>query len=106
MVLNVSFFVHISRYSLGLAFDPTDTKSNPDVYFNSQKFFHEGNMSTSGGGINGRIMRASGAALDTVVTIISGLPVSDLDHGMNQMMFGDNGELYWNHGRYVFSMSS
>jgi hypothetical protein len=76
-----------------------DTKANPDVYFNAQKFFHKGNLSSSGTGINGRIMRASGAALDTIVTVISGLPVSDLDHGMNHMMFGDNGELYWNHGR-------
>jgi IPT/TIG domain/Glucose / Sorbosone dehydrogenase len=79
-----------------------DTKAIPDVYFNAQTFFHRGNMSTSGTGINGRIMRASGPALDTIVTVISGLPVSDLDHGMNHMMFGDNGELYWNHGRYGF----
>jgi hypothetical protein len=76
-----------------------DTNANPYVYFNAQLFFHRGNMSSSGTGINGRIMRAGGAALDIIETVISGLPVSDLDHGMNQMMFGDHGEIYWNHGR-------
>lgn len=41
---------------------------------------------------------ASGSSLETVVTIISGLPVSDRDHGMNHIIFGDNGEIFWCHG--------
>lgn len=92
------FFVDIYVCSLGIAFDPMDTRSDPDIYFTAQKIFHRGRYSTSGMGINGRIMKASGTALDTVVTIISGLPVSDYDHGLNAIEFGDMGELFFTSG--------
>ena len=52
-------------------------------------------MSTSGTSISGKIRMASGLNLETVITLISGLPVSDHDHGLNAMVFGDNGELYF-----------
>jgi glucose/arabinose dehydrogenase len=80
--------------SLGIAFDPLDTKSDPDVYFTANTFFHKGKLSSSGTTINGRILKASGASLENVTTIVSGLPVSDLDHGLNAIEFGDHGELY------------
>jgi glucose/arabinose dehydrogenase len=83
---------------MGLAFDPMDTKRDPDVYFTAQKIFHKGKFSTSGMGINGRIMKASGPSLETLETVISGLPVSDYDHGLNAIEFGDMGELYFTSG--------
>jgi glucose/arabinose dehydrogenase len=78
-----------------------DTKEHPDVYFNANWFFHKGTQSSSGSTINGRIRMASGPNLETVVTVISGFPVSDLDHGMNAIEFGDNGELYMTSGSHT-----
>lgn len=66
----------------GIAFDPLDTSSNPDVYFTNSYFYHGEENSSSGDAINGKISKASGANLDSVVDIIVGLPVSDHDHGM------------------------
>lgn len=39
-------------------------------------------------------MSSSGPGLDIIDDIITGLPVSDHDHGVNGLEFGDNGELY------------
>jgi len=70
-----------NRFILGMAFDPLDTKSNPDVYFSHSKPFHGEEKSSSGEAINGKVSKASGANLDVVVDIITGLPVNDGDHG-------------------------
>lgn len=43
---------------------------------------------------NGKINAVSGPNMDQITTIISGLPVSDHDHGINGIEFGDHGELY------------
>jgi glucose/arabinose dehydrogenase len=83
---------------LGIALDPMDIKADPDVYFNSNDFFAKGKFSTSGAGISGKIKMASGPILEQVTTIVSGLPVSDHDHGLNAMVFGNNGELYFTLG--------
>jgi len=79
------------RAICGIAFDPLDTSNNPDVYFSSAYFYHGEEKSSSGNAINGKISRASGANLDSVVDIITGLPVSDHDHGINAIEFGDKG---------------
>jgi IPT/TIG domain/Glucose / Sorbosone dehydrogenase len=87
--------------SLGLAFDPMDVKEHPDVYFTMNRFFHKGNQSSSGLTVAGRIRRASGPNLETIVDIITGLPCSDIDHGLNGLEFGDNGELYFSSGSHT-----
>jgi IPT/TIG domain/Glucose / Sorbosone dehydrogenase len=84
-----------------MAFDPLDMKRDPDVYFTSNQFFHKGNMSSSGTTISGRIRRASGPNLETVIDIVTGLPTSDLDHGLCGLEFGDNGELYFSSGSHT-----
>jgi IPT/TIG domain/Glucose / Sorbosone dehydrogenase len=86
---------------LGIAFDPLDTKENPDVYFTASKFFHKGQLSTSGKTINGRIRMASGPGLETISDVITGLPVSDLDHGLNGLEFGDEGQLWFCSGSHT-----
>ena len=58
-------------------------------------------MSSSGSTINGRIRRASGPNLETITDIITGLPVSDHDRGLNLLEFGDNGELYFVSGSHT-----
>jgi glucose/arabinose dehydrogenase len=83
------------HHSFGLAFDPSDLQAHPDVYFSSTWLFHKGNLTSSGNTISGKIRRASGPALDTVIDIITGLPSSRYDHGINGILFGDNGELYF-----------
>jgi len=81
------------RAVLGLAFDPMGTADDVDpwVYFSASDLFHGGSLSSSGNAINGKIMRARGANLDTVEEIITGLPVADMDHAVNGIEFGDNG---------------
>jgi len=94
------------RAILGMAFDPLTTadEKNPPIYFSSAKIFHKEWKSSSALAINGKIQRASGANLDLVEDIITGLPVSDHDHAINGIVFGDKGELYMQIGRYVISM--
>ena len=72
---------------LGIAFDPLDVGNpNPPVYVTSSFFFHGESMSTSGNAINGKIHRVTGANMDVVEDIITGLPVSDSDHGKENLM--------------------
>jgi hypothetical protein len=82
------------RFILGLAFDPLDTGPNPTVYFTSNFFFHGGISSSSGESINGKVHAAIGSNMWPVIDIITGLPVSDHDHGVTALEFGDHGELY------------
>ena len=71
-----------NRAIMGLAFDPLDTGiSNPPLYCTSNVFFHGETKCTSGLAINGKVDNVSGANLDLVVDIFTGLPVSDHDHG-------------------------
>jgi IPT/TIG domain/Glucose / Sorbosone dehydrogenase len=81
--------------------DPMDVKTNPDVYFTMNRFFHGGNLTSSGLTVSGRIRRASGANLETVVDIITGLPTSAYDHGLNGLEFGDDGSLYFSSGSHT-----
>ena len=83
------------RTILGLTFDPMETYSvNPSVYVSHSKTFHGESKSSSGQAINGKVSLVSGANLDSIRDIITGLPVSDHDHAVNGLEFGDDGELY------------
>jgi hypothetical protein len=77
------------RSILGIAVDPMDTSSNPAVYVSHSTLFHGKQES-----FNGAVSRVSGPNLDVVDDVVTGLPVSDLDHGVNGLEFGDQGELY------------
>lgn len=87
-----------TRVILGLAFDPVDTQENPTLYVSHSFFFHGESKSSSYDAINGKVSAISGANLDVYVDIVTGLPVSDHDHGVNGLEFGDNGELYFQVG--------
>lgn len=82
------------RMILGIALDPMDTSDNPALYVSHSHTFHGSPFSTSGGAISGRVSKLSGANLDVLEDVVTGLPVSDHDHAVNGMEFGDNGELY------------
>jgi hypothetical protein len=75
------------RAILGIAFDPIQTEGFSDVYITSSFFFHGESKSSSGQSINGSIKKVSGANLDVVVDIVTGLPVSDHDHGTSDLCF-------------------
>ena len=78
----VQSIVQPDRAILGIAFDPMDAgDAMPPVYISSSLLFHGESNSSSGTAINGKISRVSGANLDIVEDIITGLPVCDLDHG-------------------------
>ena len=69
------------RAILGIAFNPLETQGLSDVYITTSFFFHGESKSSSGQSINGNVKKVSGANLDVVVDIVTGLPVSDHDHG-------------------------
>jgi IPT/TIG domain len=119
----VTAVVQPDRAILGITFDPIDAGSlNPPVYISSSLLFHGGKLSSSGSTINGKISQISGANLDIVTDIVTGLPVCDNDHGtlipsdslrrncypfqltcclstaVNQIEFGNNGKIYINIG--------
>ena len=74
--------VATGRGILGIVFDPMDAgAANPPAYITSSQFFHGETKSSSGLAVNGKVHKVSGANLDIVVEIITGLPVSDHDHG-------------------------
>jgi glucose/arabinose dehydrogenase len=82
------------RPVLGIAFDPTDTKPNPDVYVSHSTIFHGSSSAYLGAAINGKVSKLSGANLDTITDVVTGLPVCDRDHAVNGLFFGNNGDLY------------
>ena len=78
----VSAVVQPDRAILGIAFDPLDAGNpTPYVYVSSSHLFHGETNSSSRMAINGKISRVSGANLDFVEDIVTGLPVCDNDHG-------------------------
>jgi IPT/TIG domain len=89
--LEVLAVVQPGRAILGITFDPMDAGNpNPPVYISSSHLYHGGKdkklsspakLSSSGTSINGKISRISGANLDVVTDIVTGLPVCDGDHG-------------------------
>jgi Malectin domain/IPT/TIG domain len=83
------------RTILGMIFDPLSAdQANPPVYVSHSKPFHGEPKSSFGEAINGKVSMVSGANLDKVTDVVTGLPVSDHDHAVNGLEFGDAGELY------------
>jgi len=66
------------RSILGIAFDPMDVSASPAVYVSHATLFH-GKMQS----FNGKVSKVSGPNLENIEHVVTGLPVSDLDHGKN-----------------------
>ena len=82
VTVDVRSIVQLDRAILGIAFDPMDAGlALPPVYISSSLLFHNESKSSSANAINGKISRISGANLDVIVDVVTGLPVCDLDHG-------------------------
>ena len=82
------------RTILGIAFDPMDTSPNPTAFVTHSTLFHGSNASYTGVSINGKVSALSGPNLDSMQHVVTNLPVSDRDHAVNGLVFGDNGDLY------------
>jgi IPT/TIG domain/Glucose / Sorbosone dehydrogenase len=68
-----------------IAFDPLETAqlgNNINVYISTSRIFHLEPRNSFGNGINGKIQTVKGANLDIVTDIVTGLPVSELDHAV------------------------
>ena len=78
------------RSILGIAFNPLDDPLNPKLYVAHSFLFHGDDIDF----YKGKISTLSGPGLSVKEDIITGLPVSDHDHGMNGMEFGMKGEMY------------
>ena len=84
--------LNLLQYRMGIAFDPMELNTElPSVYIAHCMHFHQGVASSSGKSINGRISRIFGSNLDQIEDIITGLPTSDHDHGINAIEFGNHG---------------
>lgn len=93
------------RTIIGLTFDPLDSSDFPAVYITTSFFFHGEEKSSSFQSINGNVLKITGPSLDDPpVAIVTGLPVSDHDHGVTGCLFGDNGELYVSTGSNTVSI--
>jgi hypothetical protein len=70
----------------GIAFDPLDTANtkNPTVYITTSDIYHDAPQNSFGEAINGKVLAVSGANLDVVNEIVTGLPVSSADHTVSR----------------------
>jgi hypothetical protein len=73
------------RGIFGIAFDPLDNANtnNPTVYITTSNIYHDAPQNSFGDAINGNVLAVSGANLDVINVIVSGLPVSSADHGVS-----------------------
>jgi len=80
---------------LGIAFNPFD--SSPKIYVaHSQLFANNGGQfinPTDFSAYSGQISILQGPSFATVTPLVTGLPVSNHDHGINGLTFDNNGDL-------------
>jgi N-acetylneuraminic acid mutarotase len=80
---------------LGIAFNPFDPPSPVKIYVaHSQLFAHNGGSCFTGPSpYNGQISVLTGPSFSTATPLVTGLPVSNHDHGINGMAFDAVGDL-------------
>ncbi len=79
---------------LGIATHPYDPATPVRLYLSHGKHFLNGGGSFSAPSpYTGMISYVEGPGFNTPVTVVSGLPTSNHDHGMNGLVFDNNGDL-------------
>ena len=82
---------------LGIAFNPFDDPADaPKIYVaHSELFAHNGGQGpvTEFSPYNGQVSILEGPNFSTVTPLITGLPVSNHDHGINGLAFDNHGDL-------------
>jgi hypothetical protein len=81
----------------GIAFDPLDdaNTTNPTVYISTSDIFHNEGQNSFGDAINGKIQAVSGANLDVISDVVTGLPVSSLDHSVSSHNLDLTNNHFW-----------
>ena len=82
---------------LGITFSPFDTSDAPTIYVSHSQLFANGGASfpdTELSPYSGQVSRLEGPAFSVVEPLLTGLPVSNHDHGVNGLAFDDQGDLY------------
>lgn len=83
-----------NRDTLGLALNPFDPPSPVKLYVaHGDHYLHGGAPPSGYSPYTGQISVLSGPAFDTPVPLVTGLPVSNHDHGLNGIAFDDRGDL-------------
>lgn len=89
------------RTVLGLTFSPFDTNlADPKLYISTSTLFwkQRGEEMMHGGWANGKIQmmrrNVGGFCLGVTKDVITGLPVSNYDHGVNSMTWDSQGNMY------------
>ncbi|MEB3215657.1 MAG: malectin domain-containing carbohydrate-binding protein [Nostocales cyanobacterium 94392] len=82
---------------LGIAFNPYDTSDSPTIYVSHNKLYANGGSDfpvTELSPYSGQVSILEGPLFSTIKPLITGLPVSNHDHGVNSMTFDNEGNLY------------
>ena len=82
---------------LGIAFNPFDSSDNPQIYVSHSQLYANGGGAfpeTELSPYSGQISILSGANFANLDPLITGLPVSNHDHGVNDIIFDNKGDLY------------
>lgn len=84
-----------SKNILGIAFNPHDVANPPKIYVAHNALYYNGGFCFTGfSPYSGVISTITGPNFNTPVPIITGLPVSNHDHGINGMAFDHKGDLF------------
>ena len=79
---------------IGLAFNPYDPPSPIRIYVgHGEHYANGGTTPTSHSPYSGQISILEGPNFDTPIPLVTGLPVSNHDHAINQIQFDNNGDL-------------
>ncbi|MBW4561106.1 MAG: PQQ-dependent sugar dehydrogenase [Mojavia pulchra JT2-VF2] len=90
-----------NKQILGIAFNPYDTSGSPSIYVAHSKLYANGGTGfpkTELSPYSGEISILEGADFSQRKSLITGLPVSNHDHGINALTFDNKGDLYINVG--------
>jgi len=80
---------------LGIAFNPTENQDPIRVYISHSQLFANGGYCFSGiSPYSGQVSILEGPNFDEVKPVITGLPASNHDHGVNGLDFDHNGDLF------------
>ncbi|MBZ8181001.1 malectin domain-containing carbohydrate-binding protein [Oscillatoria salina] len=82
---------------LGIAFNPYDTSDSPTIYVTHSQLYANGGGAfpeTELSPYSGQVSLLEGPNFSSLTPLITGLPVSNHDHGINGIDFDNNGDLY------------
>ncbi len=84
-----------NKDAIGIAFNPYDAPSPVRLYVgHGEHYANGGTTPVSFSPYSGQVSYIEGPNFDTPVPVVTGLPVSNHDHAVNQIAFDNNGDLF------------